>query len=131
MLPGQRNESGLLQPSATGQKWFWVDEYGKAHKLQDKETALFLAKSSGIKKVKPDELEFDTEFSSSIKSAISMHHENDMFILFNDTLYYQSTLGFLYKLAAWQGRDFNGKAIQNWEWLKPLKSEDLTSSSIE
>jgi hypothetical protein len=123
--------------AAHGVSWFWIDESGNAHSLPDIETAQFLAKEKGIIRVEPNEVQLTANSKSflSIKSAVPMQNANNKFILYNDTLYYQSSLGFLYRLAAWQKVDFAGKQIEQWgepnnRWVKNLSPDDFTKYQV-
>jgi len=109
-------------------RWFWIDASGVAHPLPDLETAHFLTRGKGIVRVESDELkQIEPGAMPSIKLATPKHRANDIFILYNGTLYYQSSLGYLYKLAAWQEFDFGNKEIKDWdkEWLQELTPEDF------
>jgi len=103
----------------SGQKWFWIDGLGKAHQVPDAETALFLSKGKGIIHVQADEIEdkVTDKYPDSVKDAQPMHnHDRDIFILYNKTLYYQSSLGFLFWLAAHNSVDFiDKKSFNDWK----------------
>lgn len=117
----------------SGQKWFWIDERGQAHPVPDPETALFLSKGKGIIHVQADELDISPEAYPSVKDAQPKHnHDRDIFILYNRTLYYQSSLGFLFWLAAHNDVTFiNKENFDDWrdknsnKWIEQIASEDF------
>jgi hypothetical protein len=115
----------------TGQK-LWVDDSGIPHRLPDDETAEFLSRQSG--KVSIDFADLETlqtiaaEPMAPFGSATILTNENrDFFILYSDTLYYQHSLAYIYKLAALKDFDFLGKDIQKGEWsiIESLTSEQF------
>ncbi len=123
-----------------GTRLFWIDDSKVPHRLPDIETAQFLAKQEGILEIDASELKQLKSIASedllSIKiSAIPMRDGGTVFILYNSTLYYQSSLGFLYKLAALQGFDFKGikKSIADggWDdWIQQLRPEDFNQYNV-
>ena len=111
---------------------FWVDDLSVPHEIPDDETAEFLTLKSGTTPIESDELQtlqpiVAPEPMTPIKSATILSNENrDFFILYQDVLYYQHTLAFIYKLAVLKGFDFRGKQIQDDQWsevIKPLAPE--------
>lgn len=116
-----------------GPKWYWVDEKEIAFPLPDRETALFLARGSNIATVEEHDLrQIELQVMPSITSAIVKYRANDIFILYNNTLYYQSSLGYLYKLAAWWGYDFGNIEVKDWnaEWYQQLTPEDIAKYPV-
>lgn len=122
----------------TGQKWFWIDEFGKAHPVPDSETALFLSKGKGIIHVRADELDIGADIYPSVKDAQAKHnHKRDIFIFYNNTLYYQSSMGFLFWLADRQSVNFLDKeSFDEWKdkdknpWMQQISSDDLKKYKI-
>jgi len=115
----------------SGTRWFQIDESGNAHPLPDPETAQFLAGEIGIVQIDPSELkQIRPEPMPSFKLAVPMRNERDIFILYHNTLYYQSSLSNLYKLATWQGIDFESRNMEEWgepdsRWMQDLSPEDF------
>jgi hypothetical protein len=116
--------------------WFWVDEAAVPHVLPDVETGQFLARQNGIIEIGLTDMESLKPVAPapmpSIKSATPMRNENDIFILYNDTLYYQSSLSFLYRFAEWEGFDFRDKKIteDDWKIVKKLQPGDFLKHRI-
>ena len=71
------------------QHWFWVNESGDALKIPDRETAEFLSKERGIIKEELKGIEIKGQMPSFGNTAKPKHQKNDVFILYNGTLYYQ------------------------------------------
>ncbi len=118
---------------------FWIDDSKVPHRLLDIETAQFLARQEGILEIDANELKQLKPIAPMdfprITSAIPKRDGGTIFILYNDTLYYQSSLGFLYKLATLQGFDFKGikKSIADggWDdWIQPLQPEDFNRYKV-
>lgn len=112
---------------------FWMDEFGDAFKIPDEDTAIFLAREKGI--IKGESIEFDTkgELPSFGKTALPKSNADiDVFILYNNKLYYQSSLSSLYKLAQLNKINFEGKTFKDWEingekWVVQLNSDDFSA----
>jgi len=122
----------------SGQRWFWIDELGKAHPVPDPETAIFLSKGKGIIHVQASELDITIDAYPSVKDAQPKHnHNRDIFILYNKTLYYQSSLGFLFWLAAHKEIDFIKKeSFNDWKdkngkvWIEEITTKDFTDYKV-
>ncbi len=116
--------------------WFWVDQAAIPHVLPDVETGLFLARQNGIIEIELTDMESLKPVAPapkpSIKSATPMRNEGDIFILYDNTLYYQSSLSFLYRFAEWEGFDFRGKKIteDDWKIVKKLQPGDFLKHRI-
>ena len=122
---------------------FWVDDSKTPHRIQDKddETATFLAGRDGILEIDMDQLKQLKPIAKDtlpevVSTAIPKRHGGTVFILYNHVLYYQSSLGFLYRLAALIGYAFTAKdksiAEGGWDdWIEQLSPKDLTENSVK
>jgi hypothetical protein len=118
------------------QQWFWFNESGEANRIPDRETAEFLSKDKGILKEDLKCIDVKGQLPSFKNTASAKHHERHVFILYNGTLYYQSGLSWLYRLASLNSIDFQKMDFKDWKdnngdkWVKEVSAEDFVNNKL-
>jgi hypothetical protein len=129
------NKSFLYQDHTSTNNYFWVDEYGISHNIPDHETALFLSKGGGITSLQKLDFTLGPSYPS-LKTAVAKSPNNvDVFIIYNNKLYYQQGLGWLYWLAAYHSVDIDNKEFRNWaidgkNFVQKLTVQEITAVGI-
>lgn len=128
------NQSLMFSQKGENTRWFWMDEFGKMHEVPDRETALFLAKERGIIEIDEKQLSSSQLMKSypSLKDAKPKHYGGrDFFLQYNGISYYQSSLSWIFWLAAQNNVTFlEKKELIEWElngvtWIEEINKEDL------
>lgn len=116
--------------------YFWIDEEGDGYKLIDENTAHFLAGVGGIISDDMQNIRIKGTIYASVKEAKIKYHDKNYFLEYNTTLYYQSGIAWIYKIAALQSINMNGKA-KEWKtnsgelWAAKLTNEDLLKFKVK
>jgi hypothetical protein len=126
--------------TVTDDVYYWIDSSEIARPLRDLETAQFLSQGKGIIRLSSDEwksIEKSTEHMPSFIEATPMENGDDKFILYNNVLYYQRSLAFLYKLAALQNVSYGeGVKMGTWTmpdgrtWMQTLKPDHFKNHAV-
>lgn len=120
----------------SNREWFWLDEAGIGYKLPDKVTAEFMSSKKGVIKVSRKEFTVKTQFPSFVEDARPKYQGPNVFILYNSKIYYQSSLNWLYKLAALNSVSFTDDDFRKWtdanssKWVQPITPQDFKDNDI-
>jgi len=116
--------------------YFWIDEEGDGYKLIDENTAHFLAGVEGIVSDDMVNIKIKGTIYPSVEEAKIKYHRKNYFVEYNTTLYYQSGMAWIYKIAALQNINMNGEANE-WKtnsgelWATKLTKEDLLKIKVK
>ena len=119
------------------QEWFWLDEAGLGHRIPDSLTAEFLSRGNGILKISRSEFRTVSGSFPSFKTEAKIRFKaQDVFIQYNGTIYYQSSLSWLYKLAGLNSIQFEKDDFRLWKyedgspWEKEITPVEFVNSRV-